>query len=156
MKIIRIRDKTLFDQFASIAVTNKLTNLNVAQFPDSKDKLKNKFDSIFTNGVNTKNQRVYSILGDNNTLLGYTWINFQKGLCLKLNYIYLYPHFRGKGHSKQVLVYWHKLAKRAHAGYISLYVFHHNAVAINLYEKFGFVKESHESNGRSFYKFSVI
>ena len=106
------------------------------------EKSRAEFMSLLPDGLQTKDQFIFTILDDTSqTKLGVLWVqvkmdeNPQQAF---INDFVIEPQFRGQGFGKQALQALDKKMEEMNVESIMLHVFAHNATAINLYEKMGY------------------
>lgn len=90
----------------------------------------------------------YYWLLSSNEKIGYLVYSLEDG-SVYLEAIYLYKKSRGQGFGKQILQDFEKHLKEKNIDTIRLYVFAHNKIAFNLYEKMGYtIEKSYSAENR--------
>lgn len=117
--------------------------MTLDDFEIIKDRLQEEFDEFWTPGVlfsELKNENTkYIVVKENNNILGFAgiWITPDT---VELNNIVIKKDSRGKGYSKVLLEKLIEISKETSREIFTLEVSEENAVAINLYKKYGFEK----------------
>lgn len=109
---------------------------------EALEKSRAEFMSLLPDGLQTKDQFVYSVLDeDTNLSIGVLWVQVKMGEFHRKAFIcdfVIQPVFRGNGFGKQALQALDKKLKEMGVTSVSLHVFAHNTNAIALYEKAGY------------------
>ena len=109
---------------------------------DSLQKAEREFFQLLPDGVATRKQHLLSIEdGDTGVKIGLIWFaeKFQASRPSAFIYDFLiYEEHRRKGYGRQTLTALEEKVKELGIETISLHVFGHNQVAIDLYQKAGF------------------
>lgn len=109
---------------------------------EALEKSRAEFMSLLPDGLQTKDQFVYSVLDeDTNLSIGVLWVQVKMGEFHRKAFIcdfVIQPEFRGNGFGKQALQALDKKLKEMGVASVSLHVFAHNTNAIALYEKAGY------------------
>ena len=109
---------------------------------EALEKSRAEFMSLLPDGLQTKDQFVYSVLDeDTNLSIGVLWVQVKMGEFHRKAFIcdfVIQPEFRGNGFGKQALQALDKKLKEMGVTSVSLHVFAHNTNAIALYEKAGY------------------
>lgn len=109
---------------------------------EALEKSRAEFMSLLPDGLQTKDQFVYSVLDeDTNLSIGVLWVQVKMGEFHRKAFIcdfVIQPEFRGNGFGKQALQALDKKLKEMGVTSVSLHVFAHNTNAITLYEKAGY------------------
>ncbi len=125
--------------------TNDLFNYGEAKDLKRAEELARKeITRLVPRGVDTKNQFMYRVKDDNQTV-GWLWYQIvDEGKTGFLLYIFIEPKFRGKGLGKKLLKLFEEEAEKRGVSELVLYVFMENKVAVDLYQKNGWfvIKES--------------
>ena len=100
------------------------------------------FMSLLPDGLQTKDQFVFSVLDeDTNLNIGVLWVQVKMGDSPRKAFIcdfVIQSEFRGNGYGKQTLQALDKKLEEMGVESVSLHVFAHNTHAIALYEKAGY------------------
>ena len=106
------------------------------------EKSRAEFMSLLPDGLQTKDQFIFTILDDTSqTKLGVLWVQVKMDENPRrafINDFVIEPQFRGQGFGKQALQALDTKMEEMYVESIMLHVFAHNATAINLYEKMGY------------------
>jgi len=106
------------------------------------EKSRTEFMSLLPEGLQTKDQFVFSVLDeDTNLTIGVLWVQVKMGDSHRKAFIcdfVIQPEFRGNGFGKQALQALDKKLEEMGVISVSLHVFAHNTHAIALYEKAGY------------------
>jgi ribosomal protein S18 acetylase RimI-like enzyme len=109
---------------------------------EALEKSQVEFMSLLLDGLQTKDQFVFSVLDeDTNLTIGVLWIQVKMGDFHRKAFIcdfVIQPEFRGNGFGKQALQTLDKKLEEMGVVSVSLHVFAHNTNAIALYEKAGY------------------
>lgn len=110
---------------------------------ESLEKSKEDFDRLLPNGVNTEKQHLFAITDyDLDIKVGYIWVCVFEKLIGREGFIYdfiIFEKFRGKGYGRQTMEALDDKAKELKLDKLSLHVFGHNHIALELYKKMGYV-----------------
>ena len=108
---------------------------------DALEKSRREIDSLLTNGLNTENHELLSLIDrETGKKIGYLWLHVFSATENK-GFIYDFvidKEFRGKGYGKLSLEALEEYARGLGVEQLSLHVFAHNSVAVSLYEKMGY------------------
>jgi len=100
------------------------------------------FNKLLPDGVNSKNEFIYSIVDEStDQKLGMVWVEIKMEETPRRAFGYdfiVYEPFRGKGFGKQALQALDKILISMDVESMGLHVFGHNATAFELYKKMGF------------------
>ena len=109
---------------------------------ESLEKSRSEFDKLLPEGVNSRNEFIYSIVDESSgQKLGMLWVEIKMDETPRRAFGYdfiVYEPFRGKGFGKQALQALDKLLISMDVESMGLHVFGHNATAFELYKKMGF------------------
>lgn len=107
----------------------------------SLERSRDEFTRLLPNGKNSENQHIKGILNENGNIVGSIWFGVYLNLEPYGAFIWDFridEEFRGKGYGKDALVELNTLLKQMKIDKVTLHVFAHNTVAVNLYKKMGY------------------
>lgn len=109
---------------------------------EALEKSRAEFNKLLPDGVNSKNEFIYSIVDESSgQKLGILWVEIKMDQTPRRAFGFdfiIYEPFRGKGFGKQALQALDKLLISMDVESMGLHVFGHNATAFELYKKMGF------------------
>lgn len=105
---------------------------------DSLSLSQSEYNKLLPDGVDTINNYLFSIIDENNNIIGMIWINKKDSNSCFIYDIYINDKFQGKGYGLMAMKEVENFAKSLGAETIGLHVFGHNNRAIKLYEKLGY------------------
>ena len=121
---------------------------------ESLEKARAEFDHLLPDGLQSKNEFIYSIVDESTgQKMGILWVEIKMDETPRRAFGYdfiVYEEFRGKGFGKQALMALDEILKSKDVESMGLHVFGHNANAFELYKKMGF--EVTNINMRKYYK----
>ena len=101
------------------------------------EKPRTEHQQLLPDGLESKNQYLFSIIDASDQKLGILWVNIENGRAFIYDFI-IDESFRGKGYGKQALVALDEKLKSIEVQSVGLHVFGDNFIAQELYEKMGF------------------
>lgn len=143
IKLVKM-NKEEFNDYMKKSINNyakELAKSGVYKKEDCQKESENTFNSILSDGLNTKEQNLMNIVNDNNEKIGIIWYGPKGKPDSDEAFIYDFSideKYRGKGYGKKSIGLMEREAKNQNFNKISLHVFGHNKRAINLYKKTGF------------------
>lgn len=109
---------------------------------EALEKSRAEFMSLLPDGLQTKDQFVFTILDEQtHQKLGVLWVQVKLDEPRRRAFIcdfVIEPQFRGQGFGKQALQALDKKLGEMNVESVSLHIFAHNTTAIALYEKMGY------------------
>lgn len=118
---------------------------------EALDRSREDFDKLLPQGKNSRDHYLFNIVDhDLNQKIGYFWLNIRdkKGKEAFIYDFFINESYRGKGYGTQTMLAAEKEAKKLGVRKISLHVFGHNQIAIELYKKVGYLTtDLHMSKG---------
>ena len=105
---------------------------------ESLERSSKEFEELLPDGVNSRDQFLYSIIGETGNKLGLLWVQVKDQKAFIYDFA-IDEAFRGKGYGKQALLAMDEELKSMKVESIGLHVFGDNTVAQELYKKAGFV-----------------
>jgi len=103
----------------------------------SLERSKKEFEDLLPEGVNSKDQHLWSILDEENNRIGILWVQVKDHKAFIFDFL-LEEAFRGKGFGKQALSAMDQKLKHMAVESVALHVFGDNINAQELYKKMGF------------------
>ncbi len=105
---------------------------------ESLERSRKEFQELLPDGVNSRDQFLYSIVDDgNNNEIGLLWVQIKDQKAFIYDFI-VDESFRGKGYGKQALHAMDEILKAMNVESVGLHVFGDNVTAQELYKKMGF------------------
>jgi len=104
---------------------------------ESLERSRKEFEQLLPDGVNSKDQFLFSILNEADEKLGLLWVEVKGQKAFIYDFI-LDEAFRGKGYGKQALQAMDEELKSMNVKAVGLHVFGDNITAQALYKKAGF------------------
>ena len=104
---------------------------------EALEKPRTEHQQLLPDGLESKNQYLFSIIDASDQKLGILWVNIENGRAFIYDFI-IDESFRGKGYGKQALVALDEKLKSIEVQSVGLHVFGDNFIAQELYEKMGF------------------
>ncbi len=107
----------------------------------SLERSEKEFSRLLPKGKDTPDQHILSIVDEAGTKLGSLWFGVYRDTEPFGAFIWdirLTENVRGKGYGKETMTALDNLLKELGIGKVTLHVFAHNEVAINLYKKMGY------------------
>lgn len=105
---------------------------------ESLERSRKEFQELLPDGVNSRDQFLYSIVDEeNNNQIGLLWVQIKDQKAFIYDFI-VDESFRGKGYGKQALHAMDEILKSMNVESVSLHVFGDNVTAQELYKKMGF------------------
>ncbi len=105
---------------------------------ESLERSRKEFQELLPDGVNSRDQFLYSIVGEkNNNQIGLLWVQIKDQKAFIYDFI-VDESFRGKGYGKQALHAMDEILKSMSVESVGLHVFGDNVTAQELYRKMGF------------------
>jgi len=114
---------------------NRLTEAEAQQIAE------NDFKRILPNGLQTKDNFLYSIQDAQKNKVGYIWFAARGASDNKKAFIYdivVESDYRGKGYGKAAMLLLEEEVKKVGLTEIGLHVFGYNSVAVGLYKSLGY------------------
>lgn len=105
---------------------------------DSLSLPQSEYNKLLPDGINTINNYLFSIIAENNNVVGMIWINKKDSNSYFIYDICINDKFQGKGYGLMAMTEAENFAKSLGAEKIGLHVFGHNNRSIKLYEKLGY------------------
>ena len=109
---------------------------------ESLEKSRAEFNKLLPNGLQSKDEFVYSIVDESTgRKLGILWVEVKMDETPRRAFGYdfwIAEEFRGKGFGKQALMALDEILKSKDVEFMGLHVFGHNTNAFELYKKMGF------------------
>ena len=109
---------------------------------ESLEKSRAEFDKLLPNGLQSKDEFVYSIVDESTgRKMGILWVEIKMDETPRRAFGYdfwIAEEFRGKGFGKQALMALDEILKSKDVEFMGLHVFGHNTNAFELYKKMGF------------------
>jgi len=100
------------------------------------------FNNLIPKGLNTDNTYFYLIFAEDiNKKIGYLWFKVFDGLLGKEAFLFdilIYEEFQGKGYGKKAMIAFEEKTSELQINKLSLHVFGHNNIALELYKKIGY------------------
>ncbi|MCM1989742.1 GNAT family N-acetyltransferase [Oceanirhabdus seepicola] len=134
-----------FEEFYKLENENYAEDLNkVFNTPkeEAYSQATKTFDSYLSDGLNTENNYLYSIIeSESNNQIGTLWLIARENNNIKelfIASIRIFNQYQGKGYGKISMSLVDKKASELNVAKIALHVFGYNKNAISLYEKVGF------------------
>lgn len=103
----------------------------------SLERSRKEFEELLPDGVQTKDQYVWSIIDDANTNIGALWVQVKERKAFIFDFV-VDETFRGKGFGKQALAAMDEKLRSMGVESVGLHVFGDNVNAQELYKKMGF------------------
>lgn len=119
---------------------------------DSLSLSESEYNRLLPDGVDTINNYLFSIIDENNNVIGMIWINEKDYNSCFIYDIYINDKFQGKGYGLMAMKEAENFAKSLGVETIGLHVFGHNNRAIKLYKKLGY-KATNISMSKQLYYF---
>jgi len=105
---------------------------------ESLERSKKEFEQLLPEGVNSRDQFLYSIVDEmDNKKIGLLWVQVKDQKAFIYDFI-IDDSFRGKGYGKQALIALDEKLRSISVQSIGLHVFGDNHTAQELYKKMGF------------------
>ena len=104
---------------------------------ESLEKSKKEFQNLLPEGVNSKDQFLYSIVDEAENKIGLLWVQVKDHKAFIYDFI-IDESVRGKGYGKQALMAMDETLKSMDVESVGLHVFGDNVTAQELYKKMGF------------------
>lgn len=104
---------------------------------ESLERSKKEFEELLPDGVNSRDQFLYSIVAESDTRIGLLWVQVKDQKAFIYDFI-IDEAFRGKGYGKQALLVMDEKLKSMNVESVGLHVFGDNTTAQELYKKAGF------------------
>ena len=101
------------------------------------EKSRKEFESLLPNGIQSKDQYVWSILDEDKNKIGVLWVQVKDHKAFIYDFI-IDEAFRGKGFGKQALAALDEQLNSMDVESVALHVFGDNITAQELYKKMGF------------------
>ena len=112
------------------------------QESEALEKSRAEFNKLLPDGVNTKNEFIYTIMDESSgQKLGILWVEIKMDETPRRAFGFdfiIYEPFRGKGFGRQALQALDQLLISKDVESMGLHVFGHNVTAFELYKKMGF------------------
>lgn len=109
---------------------------------ESLEKSRAEFNKLLPNGLQSKDEFVYSIVDESTgRKMGILWVEVKMDETPRRAFGYdfwIAEEFRGKGFGKQALMALDEILKSKDVEFMGLHVFGHNTNAFELYKKMGF------------------
>jgi len=105
---------------------------------ESLERSKKEFEQLLPDGVNSRDQFLYSIIDETGNKLGLLWVQVKDQKAFIYDFA-IDEAFRGKGYGKQALLAMDEELKSMKVESVGLHVFGDNTAAQELYKKAGFV-----------------
>lgn len=103
---------------------------------------RNEFNRLLPDGKETDGNYLLRIMDGSGKKVGILWLGIipqnREMAGAFIWDIMVYPEYRGKGYGKEAMKALEERARSLGAGRISLHVFGHNSVAVDLYRKSGY------------------
>jgi ribosomal protein S18 acetylase RimI-like enzyme len=98
------------------------------------------FDRLMPRGLDTENQWVFHVLGDDGTVVGLLWLggHFRRADAMYVNNVEIDPEHRGRGFGKRAMLAAEAVARDEGYVAIGLNVFGQNEKARHLYGSLGY------------------
>jgi len=104
---------------------------------DALERSRKEFEHYLPDGTYSKDQYLYSILGESDDKIGVLWVQVKDQKAFIFDFV-IDEAFRGKGYGKQALAAMEETLKSMDVESIGLHVFGDNVAAQELYKKAGF------------------
>jgi len=105
---------------------------------EALEKSRKEFEQLLPDGVNSKDQFLYSIIDDpDNNKVGLLWVQVKDQKAFIYDFI-IDESFRGKGYGKQALLALDEKLQSMNVESVGLHVFGDNTTAQELYKKMGY------------------
>ena len=105
---------------------------------EALERSKKEFEQLLPDGVNSKDQFLFSITDETNgNKIGVLWVQIKNQKAFIYDFI-IDESFRGKGYGKQALAALDEKLISMNVDSVGLHVFGHNIVAQELYKKSGY------------------
>jgi ribosomal protein S18 acetylase RimI-like enzyme len=102
------------------------------------ERSKKEFEHYLPNGIDSKDQYLYSIIGEQGgNKIGILWVQVKDQKAFIFDFM-IDESFRGKGYGKQALIALDEKLKSMNVESVGLHVFGDNVIAYELYKKMGF------------------
>ena len=101
------------------------------------ERSKKVFENYLPDGIQTKDQYLYSIVDESGNKLGALWVQVKQGTAFIFDFV-IDEAFRGKGYGKQALAAMDEKLRSMKVESVALHVFGDNITAQELYKKAGF------------------
>jgi len=105
---------------------------------EALERSKKEFEQLLPDGVNSRDQFLYSIVGETDSnKIGLLWVQVKDQRAFIYDF-FIDEAFRGKGYGKQALIALDKELMSRNVESVALHVFGDNVTAQELYKKMGF------------------
>ncbi|HLO15108.1 MAG TPA: GNAT family N-acetyltransferase [Anaerolineales bacterium] len=104
---------------------------------EALERSRKEFEQLLPDGVNSKDQYLYSIVDEADNKIGLLWVQVRDQKAFIYDFI-LDEAFRGKGYGKQALMALDEKLKSMKVQSVGLHVFGDNVTAQELYKKMGY------------------
>lgn len=109
---------------------------------ESLEKSRAELESLLPDGRATKDNFLNAVISEDGTYVGMLWYAVKERASSRIAYVYnveIHPDHRRMGHAKRAFQALEQEAHRLGLSGIALHVFGHNASALALYTKLGYV-----------------
>lgn len=101
------------------------------------ERSKKEFEHYLPDGIDSKDQYLYSIIDDSGNKIGVLWVQVKEQKAFIYDFI-IDEAFRGKGYGKQAMMAMDEILKSMNVESVGLHVFGDNITAQELYKKMGY------------------
>ena len=108
---------------------------------EADERARKEFEHLLPEGVRSRNQYLWSIVGEPGDKLGVLWAQVKMDSPRRTAFIYdfsIEPEYRGQGFGKQSLQALDEQLRSMGVESVALHVFAHNTIAFELYKKMGY------------------
>jgi ribosomal protein S18 acetylase RimI-like enzyme len=107
------------------------------QVKDALERSKKQFEYYLPDGIQTKDQYLWSLLDEEGNKIGVLWVQVKDGKGFIFDFV-IEEKFRGRGFGKQALTAMDEKLQSMDVESVALHVFGDNIAAQELYKKAGF------------------
>lgn len=143
VKLGNLSEEYFLDYLDEKAIYYAKEKVKAGSWPEkgSLERSRKEFERLLPNGLDTPNQYVKAIIDDSGNTIGVMWFGIFKEVEPEGAFIWdftIEEKHRGKGYGKAALSALFEILKGMKVDKVSLHVFAHNEIAVNLYKKMDF------------------